>query len=683
VKNYEFSKTPPMPDQRPEKKSKRKKLLTGLFLSILAAGIAALAVYAFVIYPRIRTWEPTMISLNTRSPLPAEAARVQGITPFGRTFYYYQYDKQLVFSNGYAFYSDVEIVVDTACMKDIDAIVLSVGSRQYVYPKENITQTWRNAGCEGRFCKLALPEEIKTKQFFNALFSVVHWIPATRLTRAAASTDPVYLLFFALLILILILTIRYLRRKKGKTTATAFYVSLMVLLVTAAVFFCASGKALLAGVTSASNFFLIASLLLFFLFLILIIFRKYFLKKQGLLLMINTFFILYLLAEAVFRAALSMGIMNAPGMEVINLSNQKFVEEDTVAGYKLCGKKVRNTEIVDGKLVYDNHFTPNRQGYNSCKDYDSLKSKRVHRYMVFGDSFTAADFLQTPWPDHMNADSIKLADSLHLQLYSFALDGFGLLNWYSVFFKEVAVNYDFDGVIFAVFGDDLSRDFVSANVEDSICYYHKAPVVPGNAEAFRQIRNVRIPFGKIASDPYIDRMIEGNIRPEQSRSLYLCDLITSIFRSRSEQGRRKEAMTDQAYSLNSGRQGVQNKADFVARYSANRYQMLSEMMNWCRVHNKQVIITSIPHQQIVRENRDQNTSNVLQSELEFLSKEFGTWYYNAYPDFQKLDEQRLSDAYFKNDVHWNQEGSDYFAKNFTQFLIGKYAGNTGKTGGRP
>ena len=134
-------------------------------------------------------------------------------------------------------------------------------------------------------------------------------------------------------------------------------------------------------------------------------------------------------------------------------SNKTF-HFDPVLGYRLTQTPCRTARIDNGELEYLGTLRGNKQGFPDANDFTEKKSsKEIKRYLVLGDSYSAAQYIQMNWPGYVE----KHDPSHTLQLYNLSTDGGGLGNWWSNLIRFVGQQgYEFDGVIFAVWGDDLA-----------------------------------------------------------------------------------------------------------------------------------------------------------------------------------------------------------------------------------
>ena len=150
----------------------------------------------------------------------------------------------------------------------------------------------------------------------------------------------------------------------------------------------------------------------------------------------------------------------------------RTIQFDAVRGCRLTTTPSRLIGITHGTVEYVGTIRGNCQGF---PDRDDFWPKRpqgsVRRIAVFGDSFTAAHYLGQNWPDRAE-DLAREADK-PIQLLNFAIYAGGLANWHRVLLGIVDFEgYEIDGLIFAVYGNDLWRTFYLADGRGAKQYMH-------------------------------------------------------------------------------------------------------------------------------------------------------------------------------------------------------------------
>jgi hypothetical protein len=137
----------------------------------------------------------------------------------------------------------------------------------------------------------------------------------------------------------------------------------------------------------------------------------------------------------------------------------KRIHFDAIRGYWLPSTPSRIARVTFGTIEYSGILRGNAQGFPDRDDFAPSRSDpHCIRLAVFGDSFTAAQYLEKNWPDAVE----DLAQHLGLcfELLNFSVDGGGLANWWSIVTHIVQFEaYQLNGLIFAVLDGDLQRGF--------------------------------------------------------------------------------------------------------------------------------------------------------------------------------------------------------------------------------
>ena len=352
--------------------------------------------------------------------------------------------------------------------------------------------------------------------------------------------------------------------------------------------------------------------------------------------------------------------------------NRPCAVYDSTSGYKWLPVEARLTKIVNNEVVFDQRFSGNNMGYISEQDYSYKKSDILtKRYMVFGDSFTSAEFLDTPWPDRVQQLLDEQANGKY-DIYSFAIDGGGLYNWYRIFRYEIVPNYKFDGVIFAIWGNDLDRDFALMHHSDTMAYFNYFETVPEN---FQDFEENYIPdmweTAEIVPDSILDERKARALEPTPffefpKPDLFLLHLIPQAFERLSFR-ERQENFEERFFSNKESADSLMGMQQIEENYGRDKVEMLEYVIAHCQENDKEVILAVLPEQMGIEYNRE-GGYNIIQSEVSFLSRHYQTGYFDGYHPFWDLNDAEVTDCFLKYDPHWSQEGSDRFARAFASYL---------------
>lgn len=137
----------------------------------------------------------------------------------------------------------------------------------------------------------------------------------------------------------------------------------------------------------------------------------------------------------------------------------KTIQFDPIRGYTLTQTPSRSVRITKGVFEYIGTFRGNAQGFPSRHDFTAHRGDAgIKRLAVFGDSFSAAQFLAENWPDRV--EDLTSNQGRKIELLNFSIDGAGLANWESVIRSIVKEQrYELDGLVFAACCNDVDRTF--------------------------------------------------------------------------------------------------------------------------------------------------------------------------------------------------------------------------------
>lgn len=361
--------------------------------------------------------------------------------------------------------------------------------------------------------------------------------------------------------------------------------------------------------------------------------------------------------------------------EDLYVSNRPLAVFDRVSGYRRAAGPTRIVRIMRDELVFDQTFTPNNKGYITATDFAERKANpETLRVVVFGDSFTASEFLPTPWPDRVNS-ALAGKTKRPLELYSFAVNGAGVWNWNSIFFNDVVPNYQFDAVLIAVWGDDLARPFSVLHYDESgQSYMNRFDTQPATDDEFFRDYFPKVPkhFAKVASDTEIDAMIASIAAPWQPAAFELrVPRLVSTLWSRIGRGNAGLERLAEAAKLTAATDVVPLD-EIKASYGAVQFGKLEEMMAYCRANRIPVVLAALPSAggAVAVAQSAGRDETAFQREVRSLAHHFGALYMDGHAPFGRVPSQDIAAVYWlKYDGHWNQAGSDLFAGAMTRFLI--------------
>ena len=322
------------------------------------------------------------------------------------------------------------------------------------------------------------------------------------------------------------------------------------------------------------------------------------------------------------------------------------IQFDPVRGYTLTRTPSRFARIRKGEIVYIGKFAGNGQGLPDRDDFSMLHpGGGLRRYAIFGDSYTAAQYLAINWPDR--TEDILRENGEQIQLLNFSTHGGGLANWASNLAGILARdNYRVDGLIFAVFDDDLERTFTLADGAGrdklsfgSVAGWHPADYPASRDKAATLLDAQEINAGYILSSEEFDAALAGSWQPQR----YWEFKVLAALR----------------YHLSRLWHALQDHAGF----SAGQITLIEGIRQYTDQNNLPVLVIYLPG----LAEATGTTSYHYQQAMNFAAL-LDADFLDAQQAFRPLASKQLQQLWFKNDAHWNQQGSDAFATFMARFL---------------
>mgnify|MGYP001017098712 CR=1 FL=1 len=322
----------------------------------------------------------------------------------------------------------------------------------------------------------------------------------------------------------------------------------------------------------------------------------------------------------------------------------KTIHFDPVRGYFLEPVASRFTRITHGTTEYVGAYKGNNAGFPDRDDFSAQRDPRhAKRFVVFGDSFSAAQYIARNWPDAVEDETRE--GPAPLQLLNFSVDGGGLANWWSILRRIVeAERYEIDGVIFAVLPGDLDRSFAIADhVGQTRHMFARVPswnpaAFPTTAAAARPLLQP-LP-GNIVTHEQFERLLEGRWTPPSNKSFrfYVAWEIASLIDG-----------------IRSRRSAPGDGTVFDQEQEA----LIRDMRQSLDAMRVPVMVVHIPSRPELLEG---TTDRRLQAEEEAFVKLLGARFVDGRQAFAGSSADQVRAMWLPYDGHWGQGGSDRFAR---------------------
>jgi hypothetical protein len=363
----------------------------------------------------------------------------------------------------------------------------------------------------------------------------------------------------------------------------------------------------------------------------------------------------YIIAEFIFSTGYSLGWIEPPE-ELLILEDTGVLQFDPVYGVRHGPRLTRTAKFQRGIWEYDSTFRGNNQGFCDRDDFHPDRPDGATlRLAVLGDSFTSGRFLDMNWPDRM--ERLAAETGIQLQLLNFAIDGAGLANWWSILTRHIVPeDYQIDSLVFAVFGDDLSRTFLieeSRNVKQTMGTY-TLTWDPETWPATREEANrILIPWEEFILPPAeYDAVRAGTCRPDLPRPW------------------RPRAFSRLIYLLRKGGGRLLPEAEaesLTPVFNDGQQTLILDIQKTARENGWPVHVVFVPGGTL------SSRYTAVPGEIREFARLLGAPLINGAAAFDGLTEEEKTDCWLPYDGHWAQPGSDYFARFMLPVLTGTNA----------
>jgi len=140
--------------------------------------------------------------------------------------------------------------------------------------------------------------------------------------------------------------------------------------------------------------------------------------------------VLYLVAELAATLLYQRGIIEPESFWIYEENEAGWTYRfDPVLGYVISPEPSRlATTVSNGMIEAVGTIRGNNLGFPDRDDFHPPRDgSGRRRFAVFGDSFTATQYIARNWPD--TAEDLTREGPAPLELLNFSVDGGGLVNW--------------------------------------------------------------------------------------------------------------------------------------------------------------------------------------------------------------------------------------------------------------
>ena len=334
----------------------------------------------------------------------------------------------------------------------------------------------------------------------------------------------------------------------------------------------------------------------------------------------------------------------------------KTVHFDPIRGYFLTEIPSRWTRINNGIPEYLGVMRGNSQGFPTKTDFGPARpDSSTRRLAILGSSFSAADYIETNWPDR--AQALVQSQAAKLQLLNFSLDGIGLANWWSILTRLIAPqNYELDGIVFIVSESDLERKFWVAENRGTYntwrrCSSWDPQTYPATVEQTTSCAS-KLYHTYILSDGDFDLALHKKWPPSIPR-----------WELRPPLAMRVLDLSD--YWMDFAR--TENP-----EFKPEQKRLIEDIREFISTRKLPALVVFLPERDRLINSAWEGDPNRTQT-MSF-AKLIGAQFADGSGAFAGMPPAEIRKCFFRHDGHWNQAGSDLFAKFMLDLLPKSFPG---------
>jgi len=375
--------------------------------------------------------------------------------------------------------------------------------------------------------------------------------------------------------------------------------------------------------------------------------------KKNILLIIIYLTVSYLLLELGYTLLYRYGVIERPDTAWLFQESGKTVHFDPVPGVSLTSEPSRFARITRGRIEYVGMIRGNNRGFPDRDDFHpSRGTSGRRRVAVCGDSFTAAQYLERSWPDVV--ENLSRETDCPLDLLNLSIDGAGLANWWSILIRMVGKeHFEIDGIIFAVYGNNLRRKFT---ITEHRSYRHHMfgrtdswdpDNWPQNQKEARMYLKPA-PFTYILSEEEFTAALESKIHPGLPRPWRPYLLLKLLWLGR----RGGEAVS----GLFSPGTNLDVDENGTGCFQPGQIRLIEEIDSFARADSLPVLVINIPSRERLIAGDTAPRDVLLFAEM------LDAVFIDGSAAFSGMNEKEIRSCFFPYDGHWNRNGSDRFAR---------------------
>tara|TARA_B100000925_G_scaffold61241_1_gene41134 strand:- start:1489 stop:2604 length:1116 start_codon:yes stop_codon:yes gene_type:complete len=336
-----------------------------------------------------------------------------------------------------------------------------------------------------------------------------------------------------------------------------------------------------------------------------------------------------------------------------NVFSKNCIKNSIKLGYEYFpNQKCRYKRVVKNHLEYDNVFFTNNFGFVSGFDYQIQNKDKVKRAVVLGYSKTEGNYLKTNWPTKASNDSEG-----KFEFYNFARAGYFNLNLYNIYFDLVR-NFSFDYIFLPIVGKTDDQFMIFEKRKDGI-YDGLFKNQPRSEEDFNSNFFSKMSLMYTFFNSYDSSSLSSNF--DIFTRNYI--IFKKNFNKLLGKNTSLRSLDDHQSNLFPGQEhhkfykflGKRNVEIFLA--------IISDALN---KGAKVVFYQGLIKGKLPSKSRKDSTYHF----YKWLKKKYPNkfLYFDGNETSINISKSDYKDLFFKYDGHWNQKGSDLFARGILNFL---------------
>lgn len=336
--------------------------------------------------------------------------------------------------------------------------------------------------------------------------------------------------------------------------------------------------------------------------------------------------------------------------------SQGCIKNSISLGYEYhSNMKCRYKRIIQNIIEYDNEFKINNFGFTSSFDYQYLKNDK-RRVAVLGYSMTEGNYIPVNWPSRITEIS-----NGKLEVYNFARAGYFNLNLYSLYFNQL-IKYDYDILMLPKIGANESQFMVFEERADGV-YDGLFKNIPLNVKQYEHEYSNKLSLLYNFFDAKNDLSIMHRFVILYENIILGKKIFSKLFGDNSIND------VGDDYKIIAGL--INYPERFNKIYGKRNISIYLSIISDALRRNQKIVFYQDPQKGIAPSDSKKDKTYELYRWLNEI-KPGSFFYYDGNDAFITEGVSDTKKYFFKNDGHWNQNGSDMFAKHLNNYLNGIY-----------